>query len=248
MVSSVVAASAAVLILVTLALVVISALVARRATWPERKFEAALRQLDVDMQAFALTLERVVERSAEARQKGVGELALIFDLDDLLSRIAAAAATRTEAHAAAVRIEGPGPAHAVASYGSEEVGAFLEGKLRPPGQGHFRALTVNWTLEPSLEGDTEAFRSALVVPILEEGLETGALATYARTPAAFRPEHAQALEALAAEAAPGIASARRLSALALRMRDSADPLVEPRGAGAPTPFGSGPVRAARTAE
>jgi len=58
--------------------------------------------------------------------------------------------------------------------------------------------------------------SGLVVPIMEDGQETGALATYARGTAAFGPEHARALQALAEGAAHGIANARRFGEAELR--------------------------------
>src|SRR5438093_998463 len=78
------------------------------------------------------------------------------------------------------------------------------------------SLTVNWTFPPALESEPDAFRSALVVPVVENGRETGAIAGYAREPAAFLPEHARALEILALEAAEGISTARRFTAMKLR--------------------------------
>jgi len=87
----------------------------------------------------------------------------------------------------------------------------------PPDARPFRALAMNWTYGPALEGEAEtAFRSALVVPIVEDGLESGALAVYARAAGAFLPEHVQALGALADEAATGIVNARRFAEVELR--------------------------------
>jgi hypothetical protein len=166
MASAVVAAVAVVLILVALAIVV------RRVAGSQHTFDAALRQLDADMQVFTRRVGHVVERASEARDRGVRELELVFDLDALLLRVAASAAVRTDAEAAAVRVQGAGPAPVARSFGAEEVGTLLEGTLHPPGEGQFRALTVNWTLGASFDRDAAAFRSALVVPILEEGLET----------------------------------------------------------------------------
>jgi len=71
------------------------------------------------------------------------------------------------------------------------------------------------------------------VPVVEAGVETGAIAGYARKPAAFRPEHARALETLAAEAADGISTARRFTALRLRSAPARGNAIAsgPRGGG-----------------
>lgn len=210
MVSSVVATSAAALILIWM-------LVSRQASARfERRFEDLLQLLDEHLHAISRRLERAVERSADARESGVGDLGLTFDLDDLLGRLAAEAAARTGAEAAAARVRGPGDARAAASFGAEDVATLLEAALRPPDRRPFRALTVNWTFPPTLDGEATTFRSALLVPIMEDGRETGAVAAYARSPSAFRPEHARALEALAEEAAPAITSARRFAEIELR--------------------------------
>jgi diguanylate cyclase (GGDEF)-like protein len=105
---------------------------------------------------------------------------------------------------------------AIASFGTGDGAALLEASLGPPDSRPFRALTLNWNYPPALEGEEVAYRSGLVVPIVEDGVETGALAAYARGAAAFRPEHARALQALADDAAPGISNARRFAEAELR--------------------------------
>jgi diguanylate cyclase (GGDEF)-like protein len=104
----------------------------------------------------------------------------------------------------------------VASFGTGNGAELLEATLVPPDARPFRALTLSWTYGPGIEGEEAAYRSALVVPILENGGETGAVVAYSRGASAFRPEHARALEALAEEAAPGIVNARRFSEAELR--------------------------------
>jgi len=211
MVTAVVAAASAVAILA--AVVIASRLAGARS---ERRFEAVLGQLDHHMEAISENLQRAVERSQDARTTGIGELGLTLDLGELLDRLVAEAALRTDAQAAAVRVRGPGDLHATASFGVEDGAALLEAALGPPDARPFRALTLAWSYGPSPEGDAGPFRSALVVPVLEDGIETGALAAFARAPSAFRPEHAQALEALVDEAAPGLANARRYAEAELR--------------------------------
>ncbi len=211
MVTAVVAAAAVAVVLV------VAVLVARQAgARSQRRFEAVVDQLDGHMQAISQNLQRAVERSDDARERGLGELALTLELDDLLQRLVEEAADRTGAQAATVRVRGPGEMPAVASFGTGDGAELLESALGPPDARPFRALTMNWMYPQALEGDDAAYRSGLIVPILEEGAETGALAVYARGAAAFRPEHARALHALAEDAAPGIANARRFAEAELR--------------------------------
>jgi diguanylate cyclase (GGDEF)-like protein len=181
----------------------------------QRRFESVVHQLDRHMEAISLNLERAVERSEETR-RGVDELGLTLDLGELLRRLAEEAARRTGAQAATIRVRGPAGLPVIASFGTGDGAELLEAALGPPDGRPFRALTLNWTYPPSLEGADAAFRSALVVPVLEDGVETGALATYAHGTAAFGPEHARSLEMLATDASPGIVNARRFSEAELR--------------------------------
>lgn len=211
MVTAVVAAAA------VAAVLVVAGILARWAgVRSQRRFEAVVGNLDRHMEAISLNLQRAAERSDEARGRGLGDLGLILDLRELLERLAEEAATRTGAQAATVRVRGPGEMPAIASFGTGDGAALLEATLGPPDARPFRALTLNWMYPPALEGDDVAFRSGLVVPIVEDGVETGALAVYARGSAAFRPEHARALQALADDASAGITNARRFAEAELR--------------------------------
>jgi len=180
-----------------------------------RRFETVVRQLDLHMEAISRNLERAVERTEEGR-RSIADLGFTLDLTELLQRVAEEAVGRTGAQAATVRVRGPAGVPALASFGTGDGGALLEAALQPPDGRPFGALTLNWSYPPGLEGDDVAFRSALVVPIVEEGTETGALAVYARGASAFRPEHARSLVALAEEAAPVITNARRFAEAELR--------------------------------
>lgn len=211
MVTAVVATAAAVAILVV-AVIAVRWSGARS----QRRFEAVVGQLDHHMEAISQNLQRAVERSDDARGRGLGDLGLSLDLTELLQRLAEEAATRTGAQAATVRVRGPAQMPAIASFGTGDGAALLETALGPPDARPFQALTLNWTYPPALEGEDVAYRSGLVVPIVEDGVETGALAAYARGAAAFRPEHARALQALAEDAAPGISNARRFAEAELR--------------------------------
>ena len=179
-----------------------------------RRLEAVITELDTSLGAVARTLEAALER-AEANG-GHGGLGLTLDLDEMLMRLAREAAARTGAEAAAVRVRGPTDEPAVAAFGTDEAVALLETTLRSAEGRPFRAVTINWTFAPEVEPEIEPFRSALVVPLVEDGLETGAIVGYATEPSAFRPEHARALEDLAAEAAESVATARRFAAFRRR--------------------------------
>jgi diguanylate cyclase (GGDEF)-like protein len=182
----------------------------------QRRFSAVVSRLDQHMEAISFNLERAVERSEDRRRHGLSEFGLTLDLGELLRRVVEEAARRTSAQAATVRVTGPGGLPAVASFGTGDGATLLESVLGPPDGRPFRALTLSWSYPPSIEGEDSAFRSALVVPIVEDGVESGALVAYARGTAAFGPEHARALEALAEDAAPGIANARRFAEAELR--------------------------------
>jgi hypothetical protein len=201
---------------VAAAVVAVFALLVRQARRRVRRgLEHAILQLEESFARIGDALEQALERVEEAPAATVSpELSL--DLDDMLLGIAHEAAARTGAGAAAIRVRGPGDDPAVASVGADDLGPLLEETLRTPQGRAFRALTINWTLPSRLEADRRTFRSALVVPLLEDGVETGAIAGYATQSAAFRPEHARALEALATEAAERITIARRLTVMKQR--------------------------------
>ena len=202
-----------------LALVALLLVARHRRTRSEQKFEAVLEQLDVHMNRISQSLERVVERSAAARARGVDDLELTVELGDLLRRIAIEAATRTGAEAAAIHIQGPGGTPMVGSFGTDDRAERLEAPLARAA-GPFRAVTINWTYRPGVEEESDPFASALVVPIVEEGVETGTLAAYAPEAGAFGAEHVRALEELAEEAVPAIASARRFAEAQRTMTDA----------------------------
>jgi hypothetical protein len=172
---------------------------------------AELDQLLTDLaERLRVALEPLV-----AHEQGRSPLWLAFDLDELLARLAQEAAQRTAADAAAAQVRGIGTGHATATFGSESVARLLESTF-PSADRLFRAMTITWSYPPVVDADEDVFRSAVVVPIVEDGVETGALAGYARAPGVFHTEHVHALERLAEEAASGISTARRLTTLALK--------------------------------
>lgn len=181
----------------------------------ERWFELALQELDAHLEAMSATFERALERAEERGGEDAGALVLTLDLEELLRLLAAEARARTGADAAAVRVRGARDELASAAVGADRAERLLEAPLAAPGSPPFRALSLAWSYPPG-EGSEGAFRSGLVVPIVEGGVETGALAAYGREAGAFRQDHAEALEELATRVAPGIANARRFAEAELR--------------------------------
>jgi diguanylate cyclase (GGDEF)-like protein len=204
MATALVAAAAATVVVLAVAAL---ALRAERLRF-DRRIRALLEQVDRQVGAIAEILERVVSRSLGAR--AVDDLELTVDLDELLRRLAAQAATRTRASAALVRAEGVGGEQVTGTFGAED-GAALPHAPVGAGARPFRALTINWAYRTSPENADDAFTSVLVVPIVEDGVETGSIAAYARGSSEFGAEAVAALEELADEAGRAIASARRFA-------------------------------------
>lgn len=201
-----------------LALVALLVVARHRRARSDERFETVLEQLDLHMNSISQSLERVVERSAAARARGVDDLELTVEFGDLLRRIAVEAATRTGAEAAAVHIQGPGGVPMVGSFGADDRTGLLDAPLAQAA-GPFRAVTINWTHRPGDQAESDSFTSALVVPIVEAGIETGTLAAYAPDAGVFGADHVRALEALAEDAVPAIASARRFAEAQRTMTD-----------------------------
>jgi GAF domain-containing protein len=200
-----------------LALAFVSALVSWLAlARSKQRIARAVVELDRSFAVVGESLRRALDAALAERRAAPAELGLVLDLDELLALLAQEAARRAETDAAAVRVEGPADEPAVGVFGPARVGRLLESASRAAGDRPFRALTVDWTYPPLLETKEDVFRSALLVPVLEAGRETGAIGAYSRRAQAFRPEHAQALEALAAETADAIATARRFAAVSGR--------------------------------
>jgi GGDEF domain-containing protein len=203
-----------VIVAVSIAAVVLagSALVSRRsAARAGRRIDQAREALDEQLQALSADLQRIVERARRAKDTGAGELALILDLDDLLGRLCERTATVTGGRAAAVRVRGPDDSLVTGSFGVDDAGSLLEASVPPPGRRSYRALSVSWAIPTAGEYEREAFGSALVVPIVEDGVESGTLVAFADETSAFRAEATRVLEELAQKAAPAIANARRFA-------------------------------------
>jgi diguanylate cyclase (GGDEF)-like protein len=214
--------------LAVLALALAALVVRGRRLRSEQRFQTVLGHLDHHLTTISQSLERVVERSAAAQARGVDELELTIEFDELLRRIATEAAARTGAEAAAIHVQGPGGVPRSAAFGASARAQPLEAPLAQAA-GPFRAVTINWSYRPGDDQDLDPFSSALVVPIAENGVETGTLAAYSPAEGVFGREHVQALEALAEEASAAIASARRFAEAQRGLTDTVTGLKNTKG-------------------
>jgi diguanylate cyclase (GGDEF)-like protein len=203
---SAIAAACAALVIVAAA--VLSA--RRTSARSERAFERAIEKLDEHLGTISLALGQGIAQGSDARQQDLEDLGLTLDLGELLDHLLTKAAVLTGGQLVAIRVKGPGGIPLARSLGAGDGSALLSAALGSPGIAQFAAMTVGWTYAAD-ERSPEAYRSALVVPIVEDGVETGAIASYALAPDTFLPEHVRALQLLVAESASGLRNARRFA-------------------------------------
>src|SRR3989304_2240447 len=111
------------------AVLVVAVVLARLASArSQRRFETVVGQLDLHMEAISQNLQRAVERSDDARGRGLGDLGLTLDLRELLQRLAEEAATPTGAQAATGR--GRGGGLPIRARGSDRGGRRRDGRAR----------------------------------------------------------------------------------------------------------------------
>jgi GAF domain-containing protein len=183
----------------------------------ERRFETVLAALDEHVESVSTTLDRAVERAAVARASGVSRLELTLRVDELVAQAAIEAARLASARAAAVQVEGSHGEPVVAASGPGDARALLERIPLPPDAQPFRALTIAWTHGhgPKAAESGAGFRTALVVPIVEEAARSGILVAFATEVDAFGPDRVEALERLARDFARSLESSRRLARMEL---------------------------------
>lgn len=221
-----IAAISACVAILALALALLAARALRARS--NRRFEAVLGKLDEHLAGISRSLERVVERAEGVRARSVDDLGLTVDFDDLLRRVAVEAATRTGAGGASVQVVGPEGEPRGAEFGTVSNARAIDAPLARA-TGPFRAVTINWSYRPGPPDTSDPVASALVVPIVEDGRETGTIAAYAPESGQFGPEHIQALEALAEEAGPGLAAARGFAAAQRELTDALTGVRSPAG-------------------
>lgn len=219
------AALAAVLVLTAIA---VTAMRARMRA--EDRLQATLGEIGRSMERLSVGLLAVVERVPVPHADDAYDLAGTLDLDETLRRTASAACRLSRVDASAVRVTREDGTEAVATHGLAGGATGLEAVLDPPDRRPWQAVTLSWLHEPVSTGGEEPLRTGLAVPIAHEDERLGTLAVYARAASAFTEDDAEALRALARDAAPAISNARRyLATLDLVTTDALTGLRNRRG-------------------
>jgi diguanylate cyclase (GGDEF)-like protein len=212
-------------VLVTLGLVLLAVLVARRDRPARgegdetRQLALAVRELNSRVESLASDLAEALERSTEEerRSKYLGELAGSIDLDEVLARVLEAAGATPGADAALVTVLGGGASSKpiVATLGLSTEEAERQAVAGPPDGRQVRSVAISYEYPELGNGDVERIsgepiRAGLAVPLPGETGPVGMLTVFTRAPSrTFGPEQQRDLEELAEHAGPAIENARR---------------------------------------
>ena len=186
-----------------LALAFAAWVVSRARASSDRRLNLALGRIGDSMDTLSRSLLAVVEGAEVSRGAGL-DLALSLDLGDVLQETARAAAALVSADGAGVTVARERGDAATATFGIGVAAPPTDG-LEPPDASAWTAVSVQW-LPDSATGDG-TIRSALAVPVHQDGTRLGTLSVYSRAARAFTQEQSVSLAALAAEAAPAIVNA-----------------------------------------
>jgi diguanylate cyclase (GGDEF)-like protein len=162
------------------------------------------------MDSLATELGDAVGRIREEsrRSRVLGDLGSSIDLDDVLRRVADAAASVEGADAALVRsVDGNGlPVVASAGLPTEEAERHVA--AGPPDGGPARAVSFSFLNDESELGD-DAIRTGIAVPLATDETLLGFVAAYSRSPRPFGEDAIGDLQIVADRAAPAVDNARR---------------------------------------
>lgn len=175
------------------------------------RFENALRHIDEHLGALVDHVRHAAPAHAGVPAGSGSEIEPTLDLDRLLVEVAREASARCHADVAAVEVGGADEEPSFACVGDVPDRTLLRATLRSIDSRPFDAMTIDWSHADDLERGPGAPSSALIVPVLEERVVTGAVGVYSVTPGAFGSEQASALQALVEDVAPAIANARRFA-------------------------------------
>lgn len=181
----------------------------------DRRRQALLADVADDLALASRKLARALDRIGGARARELQVVGPSLTIAQVLDGALTAAVEQTGADATAIRVDGPSGATVTAFRGGGVDDAGLDATLAATGSGAFRAATIRWSYDP-YGGDAGGFRTATLVPILEDDRVTGALVAYASGESAFGPAEERALRGVADQTATLLAAARRYEELELR--------------------------------
>lgn len=210
MTTAVIALAAAAAALLIVGVVWVSGARGRRVS--DARLTHALAELRGRMETLAFDMGAAITRVEEMsrRQRALDDLGSSIDLEDVLTRVADAAAFLPGADASAVHTTAHDGSRVVASSGFPEDVPASHLLAGPPDGSSPRAIQVSYRYAPDSE-DPASIRSGLGVPLLGEGDEPlGFLAVYSHGDDRLRDDAALAtVESLAQRATPAIENARR---------------------------------------
>jgi diguanylate cyclase (GGDEF)-like protein len=172
----------------------------------------AVGELEARMDAMVRELTDTIERTQHEglRTRMLGELAGSIDLDEVLNRVLEAAGAIDGVDAALITVgPPPGGEPIVATLGLSATEVERQAVLGPPDGREARAISMSYEYG-SDEGDEEAIRSGVAVPLPGEAAQLGLLTVFTRaSDARFGESQVDELEELALRAGPAIENARR---------------------------------------
>ena len=174
---------------------------------------AAVGELESRMDAMVRELTGTIERTQHEGQRTrmLGELAGSIDLDEVLNRVLDAAGAVDGVDAALITVSTSGSEPIVSTLGLSATEVERQAVLGPPDGREARAISMSYEYGPEPEdGDSEAIRSGVAVPLPGETGQIGLLTVFTRaSETRFGESQVDELEELAMRAGPAIENARR---------------------------------------
>jgi diguanylate cyclase (GGDEF)-like protein len=190
----------------------------RRSPRSDERLTQVVRELEARMDDMVRELSTTLEQSQVEgkRTRMLGELAGSIDLDEVLTRVLEAAGSIDGVDAALVTLTPqPGAQPIVATLGLSAEEAERQAVQGPPDGREARAISISYEYgagqaEVAADGETEAIRAGVGVPLPGEVAPLGLLTVFTRAEGrTFAEEQVAELEELALRAGPAIENARR---------------------------------------
>jgi diguanylate cyclase (GGDEF)-like protein len=200
--------------LATLVLVLIVQWIVRRPGRSDERLTEVVRELEARMDEMVKELTGALEQSQieGKRTRMLGELAGSIDLDEVLTRVLEATGAIEGVDAALVTLTPqPGGQPIVATLGLSAEEAERQAVAGPPDGREARTISISYEYgAEQTEGEDEAIRAGVAVPLPGETGPLGLLTIFTRSPdRTFTEEQVRELEELALRAGPAIENARR---------------------------------------
>jgi diguanylate cyclase (GGDEF)-like protein len=198
----------------TLVLVLVVQWVFGRSSKRDERLTEVVKELEARMDHMVHELTGALEQSQleGKRTRMLGELAGSIDLDEVLTRVLEAAGAIDGVDAALVTLTPqPGGQPIVATLGLSADEAERQAVAGPPDGREARAISMTYEYGvDKTDGDTEAIRAGVAVPLPGETAPLGLLTIFTRSQErTFTEDQVQELEELALRAGPAVENARR---------------------------------------